>query len=136
MDPSGRKLKLAVIGSRSLDLTGGQLRRIIAAGLERLQIDPAAIDTIVSGGADGIDRKARIYAERHQLRLLEHLPDYKRYGGKRAPLERNVLIARDCDAMIAVWDGQSLGTLHCAMKARKARKPVWVCRFVREQQAA
>ena len=48
-------------------------------------------DTIVSGGAMGVDTYAREYAKMKGLKLIEFFPNYEKYG-KCAPLERNKLI--------------------------------------------
>lgn len=128
-------MKLAIIGSRTLSPKLGQFDDVITAGLRRLRIERSAVDAVVSGGAEGVDLKAKEWAKKNKIEYVEHLPDYGRYGSRRAPLERNVLIANDCDALIALWDGDSTGTMHCAMKARKAGKPTWVARWVESEAA-
>ena len=85
-------------------------------------------DAIVSGGARGADTYAREYAIKKGIRLIEHLPDYKRYG-KAAPLVRNRLIIDDCDKVLAFWDGKSKGTKYAIDYAEKMGKPVRVIRI-------
>ncbi len=46
-------------------------------------------DSIVSGGAIGVDSYAKDYAMRNGIPLLEFLPDYKKYK-KQAPILRNI----------------------------------------------
>lgn len=84
---------------------------------------------IVSGGADGVDKTAASAARYSSkgIGLIEHLPEYDRYG-RVAPLERNRLIVRDCDRLVAFWDGKSTGTMHTVGLARKAGKPVEIIR--------
>ena len=57
-------------------------------------------DAIVSGGAKGADTYAREFAEKKGIRLIEHSPDYAKYG-RAAPLVRNRLIIDDCDKVLA-----------------------------------
>ena len=80
-------------------------------------------DAIVSGGAKGADTYAREFAEKKGIRLIEHLPDYAKYG-RAAPLVRNRLIIDDCDEVLAFWDGKSKGTKYTIDYAKKMGKPV------------
>ena len=91
-------MKLAIIRSRDL------LTVNIEKELTKIP------DTIVSGGAIGVDSCARDYAKRHGLKLIEYFPDYQHYGGGHAPLVRNRLIVDECDCLLAFWDGTSRGT--------------------------
>ena len=61
-------MKVAVVGSRNLTINnlGDYL--------------PKDTTEIVSGGARGIDRCAREYAKSHNIKLMEFLPEYERYG--------------------------------------------------------
>lgn len=72
---------------------------------------PQNCTEIISGGADGIDTYAEETAKRKNLPFKIFLPDYEKYG-KRAPLERNLLIVRSSDTMLAFWDCYSRGTAH------------------------
>lgn len=80
-------------------------------------------DTIVSGGALGVDRIAAFIARKAGLKVIEHVPDYATYG-KQAPLIRNILIVKNVDEVIAFWDGESTGTLDGIKKAIKYGKEV------------
>ena len=79
-------------------------------------------DTIVSGGARGADTYAKEFAIKHNLKLIEFLPDYEKYG-RKAPLVRNKLIVENCDCLIAFWDGKSRGTKYTLDYATKLGKP-------------
>ena len=103
---------LAIVGSRAL-----------APDLTALLGAPSPGTVIVSGGAGGVDAAAAAYAHRHGVALLELRPDYATWR-RRAPLVRNAEIARRCDRLIAVWDGQSRGTLHTMRTARRLGRPV------------
>ena len=90
-------MRLAIIGSRSCPPID------IAAYLKYIP------DTIVSGGAIGADTYAKEFAIANNLKLLEFLPEYDKYG-KSAPLISNRLIVNNFDEVLAFWDGKSRGT--------------------------
>ena len=106
-------MKLAIIGSRDCPPID------IEAYLDEMP------DTIVSGGARGVDTYAREFALKHGLKLVEFLPDYSKYG-RGAPLVRNKLIVAECDCVLAFWDGVSRGTKFTIEYARKCGKMVRV----------
>ena len=104
-------MKLAIIGSRNCPPID------IEAHLNSMP------DTIVSGGAKGADTYAREFAQKHNLNLIEFLPDYDKYG-RKAPLVRNKLIVEECDCVLAFWDGKSRGTKFTIDYANEKGKPV------------
>ncbi len=104
-------MKVAVIGSRD--------RSIFNIG----DYLPDGVDTIISGGARGIDTCAANYAKKHGLKLIEFLPDYGAFG-KAAPLKRNELIVNAADTVIAFWDGKSRGTKYVIDYCNKIGKPL------------
>lgn len=104
-------MKLAVIGSRNCPPID------IEAHLKYIP------DTIISGGARGADTYARLFAQKHNLKLIEFLPNYDTYG-KGAPLVRNKLIVEACDCLIAFWDGKSRGTKFTLDYAKQLGKPI------------
>lgn len=103
-------MKLAIIGSRS-----------IQKGLNLADIMPEDVEEIVTGGAKGVDAFAAQYAYVNQIPLKVFLPEYEKYG-RRAPLMRNYQIVDYADAVLAVWDGVSKGTMHTYNYARKQGK--------------
>ena len=106
-------MKVAVIGSRGLTVSnlGDYL--------------PEGTDEIISGGAKGVDASAREYANAHNIRLTEFLPEYDQYG-RSAPLKRNISIIEHADLVLAFWDGQSRGTAFVIRKCREMNVPVKV----------
>ena len=104
-------MKIAVVGSR---------------GLTRFdcgKINARCGDIIISGGARGVDSIAASWARRHGFAVVEHKPDYRRYG-KSAPHVRNSQIVADADRVVAFWDGKSRGTQSTIRKALKHGKQV------------
>ena len=106
-------MKIAIIGSRNIfiDDLGKYL--------------PENVTEIVSGGAKGVDKCARKYAENHNIKITEFLPEYSKYG-KAAPLKRNVQIIEYADEVMAFWDGKSRGTKHVIDTCKKLGKKVSV----------
>lgn len=111
---------VAVVGSRSIkDLCS------ITTTLEVLHDNYGDRLVLVSGGATGVDTAVEEWAWENEVRCEVIKPDYSTYG-RRAPLERNKLIADRCNAMVALWDGKSTGTMHAVACAKERGKPVEV----------
>ena len=106
-------MKVAIIGSRNL----------IVNNLEKYL--PDCITEIVSGGAKGIDTCARKYAIENNIKIVEFLPDYNKYG-RSAPLRRNLQIIEYADQVIAFWDGKSRGTKYVIDNCKKRNKNVTI----------
>lgn len=70
-------MKIAVIGSRTL--TVRNLEKYI----------PKDTTEIISGGANGIDRCAKEFAVKNNIRYTEFLPEYKIHG-RYAPLKTHL----------------------------------------------
>ena len=104
-------MKLMIVGSRSI--TDFDLSPYISAD----------VDTIISGGADGIDSLAERYADLHHLSKYILRPCYSLYG-RYAPLKRNEEMVEMADAVLIIWDCCSKGTQHTLNYARKTNKPV------------
>lgn len=86
---------------------------------------PHAVDTIISGGAEGIDRLAEVYADEHKLSKYVIRPQYARYG-RAAPLKRNQEMVDMADAVLVIWDGQSKGSRFTVEYAKKQNKPLFL----------
>ena len=106
-------MKLAIIGSRHIKDFDLEL------------VVPKTVTCIISGGAAGIDTIARVYAQKHNIELIEFFPEYYLYG-RSAPIIRNKLIAQEADAVLAIWDGVSKGTAFTISFAKKIGKPVTI----------
>jgi len=108
-------MKLLIVGSRSI------------ADFDLSIHIPSEVDTIISGGAEGIDRLAEQYADLHRLSKYILRPCYKRYG-RAAPLKRNEQMVEMADAVLIVWDGHSNGTQYTLKYAQKINKPITLVR--------
>ena len=103
-------MKLAIIGSRNLSIDISNLV-------------PNNADTIISGGASGIDKVAKKFALDNHLEYIEFAPNYKDYG-KGSLFIRNRQIIDACDEVLAIWDGTSKGTLYTINYAKKTGKQI------------
>ena len=106
-------MKVGIVGSRELDF----------------EIDesylPINTTLIISGGARGIDRRARELSIRKKIPIIEIVPDYDVYG-KKAPLKRNDIIISKSDLVIVFWDGKSSGTRYVIKKCKEQNKKIKV----------
>ena len=69
------------------------------------------ISEVVSGHAGGVDKLGERWA-RDFKRPLNVFPAKWDTHGKSAGYKRNVEMAENAEALIAVWDGESKGTKH------------------------
>lgn len=104
-------MKTAIVGSR---------------GIKSINLEdylPDSVDEIISGGAKGVDTLAKEYAEKHNIKYTEYLPEYSRYG-RYAPLKRNDKIIEEADIVYAFYDGKSKGTGYVISSCRKNNKKI------------
>lgn len=110
-------MKLAVIGSRGFN----------NYPLMEDHLSKYNPTHIVSGGAQGADKLAELYAVRHGIETIVYKPDWT--VGRHAGFLRNIQIVDSADCIIAFWDGKSKGTKHTIDYANKKRIPVNVVIF-------
>jgi predicted Rossmann fold nucleotide-binding protein DprA/Smf involved in DNA uptake len=109
--------KIGVVGSRvfgNYEQLCDTLDKIIKRG-----------DTIVSGGAIGVDSMAQRYAKDHGFTIIIFYPDYNHYG-KGATFARNKVIAEQSDRVLAFYAKgrfQQGGTANTIEWARKLGIP-------------
>lgn len=105
-------MRIAIVGSRNLTVSMDTLEKVL----------PWYTDEILSGGAKGIDSCAKQYAKEKNMKYVEYLPDYEKYG-KSAPLYRNLLLIIDSPMVYAFWDGKSKGTKYVISHCKKMGIP-------------
>ena len=104
-------MKLLIVGSRSI------------TEFDFLPYISAEVDTIISGGAKGIDSLAEHYADAHKLSKCIVRPKYELYG-RAAPIVRNRQMVDMADSVLVIWDGKSKGTQYTLKYAQEAGKQV------------
>lgn len=109
-------MKLLVVGSRGI--TSFDLSPYISND----------VDTIISGGANGVDALAEEYADLHRISKYIVRPHYHIYG-RAAPLKRNEQMVDIADKVLIIWDGHSKGTQHTIQYAKKTGKPTTVVKI-------
>jgi hypothetical protein len=108
-------MRLAIVGSRKFNnyfLLKEELRKY-----------KEEIKLIVSGGAKGADTLGEKWANENNIPTLIFLADWNR-NGKQAGFIRNEDIIKNCDNVVAFWDGVSKGTAHSLFLAKKYGKPI------------
>lgn len=82
------------------------------------------ITEVVCGEARGIDWCGKQWAIANEI-PVKPFP-YKGKYGKAGGMIRNTEMSEYADALIAIWDGKSKGTLDMITKMRLLNKPVFV----------
>ena len=112
-------LRVAVIGSRNF--SNYKL-------LDAYLYEYFAPFKLISGGASGADSLAEEFARRRDLKKKIYKAKWQKYG-KRAGFVRNEKIVKNCDVVVAFWDGESKGTKMTIDLARKIGLKVYVIMF-------
>lgn len=104
----------AVVGSRS----------VTSYNLVKSILSRYSISRIVSGGAKGVDLLSEKYSAEVGL-PTPHIfkPDWDKFG-KSAGFIRNKDIVDNADFVIAIWDGESKGTVHSIEYSFATNKPI------------
>jgi len=110
-------MKVIVAGSRTIEDYDLVEKIIFKSGFK--------ITEIVSGDCKGVDRLALDYAKKHHIKT-KLFPAIWAKLGKTAGLKRNYDMANYADALIAIWDGTSLGTGDMIRKAKNRGLEIFI----------
>lgn len=121
-------MRLIIAGTRTASFA--QTQAGFNAGVSMLGIVPT---TIVSGGASGADAHGETIAERIGVPVDRYPADWKKHGRSAGPI-RNAEMAENADALIAIWDGKSRGTMSMIREARKRKLLVYVHEYREDQE--
>lgn len=113
-------MKVIIAGSRDITDYDFLLTAIVKSGFP--------ISEVVSGTARGADRLGERYAADCKLSIAKFPAQWDVYG-KSAGYIRNSEMAQYADALIALWDGQSRGTMHMIDLARRQQLKVFVAQY-------
>ena len=103
-------MRVIIAGSRTIDDPSVLKEVFVYCGWD--------ITTVVSGTARGADRLGEDWAEANDIPVLKFPADWNRHG-RKAGFIRNTEMAKNADALIALWDGKSRGTAHLINIARQ-----------------
>lgn len=100
---------------------------------EKLKKDDVVI---VSGGAQGPDTLGKRWAEQTPIavKCVEYPAEWAKYG-RSAGMRRNEVMADNADALVAFWDGVSVGTKHMIERMVRMGKPVRIVHVNIAEQA-
>ena len=110
------KMRTIIAGSRAVGRLSARswnyeyLKELVSRAVSESGIE---ITAVISGGAGGPDRAGEIWAE-----------------ATKTPMEQ----FKSADALIAIYDGQSKGTLDTIAKMKRARKKVFVLNVAAQNQ--
>src|SRR6187401_1706565 len=93
-----KTMKTIIAGSRDIKLYSIVEKAIQQSGFE--------ITTVISGKANGVDKLGEEYAKKNNLPIMKFPANWDLYG-KSAGYIRNDEMAKNAEALIAVWDGKS-----------------------------
>lgn len=102
-------MKTVIAGSRSITD-----RKIVD---EAIQASGFTITEVVSGGARGVDSLGECWASDNNIPVTRFPARWNLHGRSAGPI-RNHQMADYADALIAVWDGESKGTLDMITQAK------------------
>lgn len=89
--------------------------------LQDIHLNVFIFDTIVEGGAKGVDEDAGLFARKHKFNHFTIFPKWNMYGKGAGKLRTNDMV-EICNKGIAIWDGKSKGTEHAITELKKAGK--------------
>tara|TARA_R110002020_G_scaffold303504_1_gene518962 strand:+ start:32 stop:496 length:465 start_codon:yes stop_codon:yes gene_type:complete len=116
------EFRLIIAGSRTA--TSEATYKLLTERLDNLLTDKRHSHRIViiSGTAKGADKLGERYAADRHYKLRRYPADWEQYG-KSAGYKRNVQMAENADALVALWDGKSRGTQHMLNIAKEHGLP-------------
>ena len=112
-------MKVVIAGSRNITTFSVVELAINASGFRE------EITEVVHGGARGVDTTAEKWARLRKLPTKKFPADWDTHGLAAGAI-RNRQMAEYADALIAVWDGRSRGTLMMINFAHDKKLPTYV----------
>lgn len=121
------KIRVIIAGGRDFD-DYALLRKTVDKFVAERQKDIV----VVCGKAKGADTLGEQYAKEHGYEVTYFPADWKKFG-KRAGFIRNEEMAKNADALIAFWDGQSHGTANMIDLAKRYVLDIVVKHYHKEE---
>lgn len=120
-NPAGENLRTIIAGSRSFN--------DFATMQEMMETVPWTISAVLNGTAPGADTMGAKWAKHNQSISVINYPAPWEEFGRRAGMMRNIVMADNADALVAIWDGRSRGTAQMIEEATKRNLVVQVIKF-------
>lgn len=111
-------MKVIIAGSRGVTDIAKLERAIEKCGFQ--------ITEVISGGARGVDKMGEHWAKKNNI-PCKVFPANWEVDGKGAGYKRNLEMAKNADAVIALWDGRSPGTKHMIETMKALGKHGLIC---------
>lgn len=110
-------MKTIIAGSRTITSYPAVALAILNSGFE--------ITEVVSGRARGVDQLGEQWARCNGVPCKLFPADWKTLGVHAGPV-RNIAMGEYAEALVAVWNGQSRGTMHMLETARRMRLHLYI----------
>lgn len=104
-------MRIIIAGSRDVENPLAKVTLAMMEALDKWGLTYYEVSTILSGTCRGIDRAGEGWAHLNHVRVAQFPADWANKG-KGAGYSRNVQMAENADALVAIWDGKSRGTKH------------------------
>ncbi len=114
-------MKVIIAGSRTITSMTDLEKAIELTNLNT----SIRITTLICGMARGVDTLAYNWAKKQGIPIEEYPANWNLYG-KSAGYKRNVQMAENAEALIALWDGVSKGTKHMIDIAKERNLIVYI----------
>lgn len=86
----------------------------------------STITCLIEGGAAGVDRLARAWAQERGIDVITVDAEWRKCGRAAGPRRNRAMIREHApDGVIVVWDGRSPGSASLVREARRAGVPVF-----------
>lgn len=96
-------MRVIIAGSRTISDPSVVAKAVAESGFH--------ITQVLSGCAPGVDLLGEDWAASQGIPVERHPAQWDQYGWKRAGKIRNQRMAEAAEALIAIWDGKSTGTM-------------------------
>ena len=110
-------MRVIIAGSRSIKNMALVKRCIKASGFK--------IDCVVCGCTDGVDLYGKRWAIENHKKVALYPALWTEQGTSAGPI-RNQKMSANADALIAIWDGKSRGTLDMIQRAVNSHLKLFV----------